>query len=72
MTRKTRQISAAATALTLVAVPAAAQISGCNVRMFEGYQWVTCYAGSTACTTIWDGDTLVRPIVCEKVLNPQT
>lgn len=44
--------------------------AGCNVRMFEGLQWITCFAGSTACTTVWDGSTLVVGPVCEKVVQP--
>ena len=51
------------------AVPAVAHAS-CNVRMFNGDEWVTCFVGGSACTTIWRGDVMISGPVCERVIEP--
>jgi hypothetical protein len=43
--------------------------AGCRVRMFQGEEWITCFVGSTACTTIWEGSQMIAGPVCETVLT---
>ena len=67
---KTRKLFVVCSVAVLLTAAPAALWAGCRVRMFQGQEWITCFVGNTACTTIWEGSTMVAGPICETVIAP--